>query len=37
MQRAADLIDQAIDAIGRIAAWAAFALVLVMAGNVLQR
>lgn len=37
MQRAADLINQAIDAIGRIAAWAAFALVLVMAGNVLLR
>lgn len=37
MQRAADLIDQAIDAVGRIAAWAAFALVLVMAGNVLLR
>lgn len=37
MQRAADLIDHAIDAIGRIAAWATFALVLVMAGNVLLR
>lgn len=37
MRRAADLIDHAIDAIGRVAAWATFALVLVMAGNVLLR
>ncbi|WP_198669136.1 TRAP transporter small permease subunit [Elioraea thermophila] len=37
MRHAADLIDHAIDAIGRLAAWATFALVLVMAGNVLLR
>jgi TRAP-type mannitol/chloroaromatic compound transport system permease small subunit len=30
-------IDAAIDLIGRVAAWAVFALVLVMAGNVLLR
>ncbi|MFQ3621999.1 MAG: TRAP transporter small permease subunit [Acetobacteraceae bacterium] len=37
LQRAAEAIDSLIDAVGRIAAWACFALVLVMAGNVLLR
>jgi TRAP-type mannitol/chloroaromatic compound transport system permease small subunit len=37
MARLARSIDAAIDVIGRVAAWACFALVLVMAGNVLAR
>ncbi|WP_291298828.1 TRAP transporter small permease subunit [Elioraea sp.] len=37
MERAARAIDDAVDLIGRVAAWFCFGLVLVMAGNVLAR